>query len=237
MFAKISDRVNKRLAGWKSKLLSTAGRVTLIQSTLSSIPYFAMQTAKLPRSLCDELDRKVRRFLWGGNTEQRKVHKVCWDVVTKNKDCGGLGIRSMRQVNTAFMMKLGWRLITKQGSLWSRILRSKYCNGRCDLDMFQERSNSSNAWRGILDGVPLLRHGIRVEIGNGKHTSFWHHNCALNKPLGLLATSPIPPSSIDLTVSDCWDVNHGWKWELFSDLLPEEALKAIATCEVISRDD
>jgi len=236
-FSKISDRVNKRLAGWKSKILSTADRVTLIQSTLSSIPYFAMQTAKLPRSLCDDLDRKFRRFLWGGNAEQRKIHNVCWDVVTKIKECGGLGLRSMRQVNTAFMMKLGWRLLTEQGSLWSRVLRSKYCKGRCDLDMFQEKSNVSNAWRGILDGVPLLRQGTRVELGNGKHTSFWHHNWALNKPLSLLATSSIPSSIIDFTVSDCWDVSHGWKWELFSELLPEEALKAIAACEVTSRDD
>ena len=237
MFAKISDRVNKRLAGWKSKLLSTAGRVTLIQSTLSSIPYFAMQTANLPKSLCDDLDRKVRRFLWGGNSEQKKVHKVCWEVVTKNKECGGLGIRSMRHVNSAFMMKLGWRLLTEKESLWSRVLRSKYCNGRCDLDMFQEKANSSNAWRGILNGVPLLRHGIRKEIGNGKHTSFWHHNWAFNKPLSLLATSPIPPSSIDLSVSDYWEASQGWKWELFSNLLPEEALKTIATYEVKPRDD
>ena len=76
-----------------------------------------------------------------------------------------------------------------------------------------------------------------MKIGNGKQTSFWHHNWALPKPLSLLATSTIPPSIIDYTVSECWDENTGWKWELFSELLPEEALKSIAACEVTSGDE
>ena len=181
-FNQVTDRVNKRLAGWKAKVLSPAGRMTLIQSTLSSIPYFAMQTAKLPRSLCDNLDRKIRGFLWGGNAKQRKVHNVNWETVTKSKDCGGLGLRSMRQMNTAFMMKLGWRVLNEQESLWSRVLRSKYCKGRCDMEMFQEKTNVSNAWQGILSSVKFLRQGIRQEVGNGTQTLFWHHNWVMNKP-------------------------------------------------------
>ena len=41
-----------------------AGRATPVQSTISTIPSYAMQSARLPRSLCDEIDRKARRFLW-----------------------------------------------------------------------------------------------------------------------------------------------------------------------------
>lgn len=39
---KIIENVNNRLAGWKSKLLSFVGRVTLAKSTLECIPYYAM---------------------------------------------------------------------------------------------------------------------------------------------------------------------------------------------------
>lgn len=42
------DKVNGKLAGWKSKTLSLAGRATLIQSALSTIPLYTMQTTKLP---------------------------------------------------------------------------------------------------------------------------------------------------------------------------------------------
>ena len=38
------EKVNKRLAGWKSKCLSFAGRTTLIKSVISAIPSYAMQS-------------------------------------------------------------------------------------------------------------------------------------------------------------------------------------------------
>lgn len=105
------DKINNKLSGWKTKMLSLAGRATLIQASLSSTPYYTIQTSKLPRTTCDDIDRISRRFLWGGSEEQRKVHLVAWDTVTKEKDSGGLGLRTMRQANAAFLSKLGWRLL------------------------------------------------------------------------------------------------------------------------------
>ena len=52
-----------------------------------------------------------------------------------------------------------------------------------------------------------------------------------------VAASTIPPSLKDSTVEDFWDENNGWKWELFSYLLLEEALKSIAACEVTKGDE
>jgi len=92
----VLERIGKRLAGWKTSCLSLAGRVMLIQSTIEAIPSYTMQKIRLPRSICDEVDRKVRRFLWGGTANVRKVHLVNWNSVTKPKELGGLGIRAMR---------------------------------------------------------------------------------------------------------------------------------------------
>jgi len=92
MFQSVITRVDKRLAGWKARCLSLAGRLTLIQSTITAIPAYTMQAAKLPRSLCDQLDKKIRCFLWGGTNMQRKPHLVAWDEVTKEKTQGGLGL-------------------------------------------------------------------------------------------------------------------------------------------------
>lgn len=47
-FNYLIDRVNGRLSGWKSKLLSQAARLVLIQSVSSSIPAYAMQSCYLP---------------------------------------------------------------------------------------------------------------------------------------------------------------------------------------------
>lgn len=181
-FQYLVEKVNGKLAGWKAKTLSIAGRTTLIKSALSSIPYYTMQSTKLPRSICDDIDRKSRRFLWGGNEEQRKVHLVAWENVSKNRDEGGLGIRSMRQANSAFLAKLGWRVLAEPQALWSRVLRVKYCENRCDVDMFQKCANASNAWKGILENIDIVRKGINSAVGNGARTFFWHHRWELLSP-------------------------------------------------------
>ena len=174
-FQHIIERVDKKLSGWKARTLSTAGRVTLAQSVFSSIPLYAMQSAKLLRSICDEVDKKTHMFIWGGNKEKRKVHLVSWDTLVKPRDKGGLGFRLMQQANCVLLTKLGWRIMQEPQSLWARVLRSKYCKNQSDLDMFEERRDASNAWRGILDNKKLIMKGSRMIIGNEKNTLFWYH--------------------------------------------------------------
>ena len=62
----------------------------------------------------------------GGTTMQQKPHLVAWNVVTKENAQGGLGIRSMRHLNLAYLMKLGWRLQAEPSALWTKILKEKY---------------------------------------------------------------------------------------------------------------
>ena len=64
-YQEVIERVDRKLASWKAKCLSLAGRVTLIQATVTAIPAYTMQTEKIPRSVCDELDGKLRKFLLG----------------------------------------------------------------------------------------------------------------------------------------------------------------------------
>ena len=231
------DRIDLKLAGWKQKMLSTAGRVTLAQSSLCSTPSYVMQSTKLPRSICGSIDRKIRGFVWGDTSEKKRVHPVAWECVTKPKDAGGLGLRSMRQANAAFLAKLGWRVLTEPQTLWSRVLRSKYCEGRCDLDMFTLKADSSNAWRGIVENINIVQQGINAAVGNGKKTFFWHHRWATNDPL-LKHASPEPPKWLqDVTVSEMWDRTTGWKFDLFADYLAPEFLQRIMAYELVEDEN
>lgn len=45
------DKIQKRIEGWQAKYFSMAGSVTLIKSSVASIPIYAMQTTLLPRKL------------------------------------------------------------------------------------------------------------------------------------------------------------------------------------------
>uniref|UniRef100_A0A803NV61 Reverse transcriptase domain-containing protein n=1 Tax=Cannabis sativa TaxID=3483 RepID=A0A803NV61_CANSA len=74
-FIFVVDKVKSRLEGWRSKLLSQAGRTTLIQSVVASITVYAMSTFLLPQRICDELDKVVRKFWWVG----ARVDPSCGD--------------------------------------------------------------------------------------------------------------------------------------------------------------
>ena len=231
------DKINGKLAGWKMKSLSLAGRATLVQSAISSIPFYTMQTTKLPRSTCDELDRKSRSFLWGSNEGERKVHMVSWNQISKPKHEGGLGISQMRQANSAFLAKLGWRLLAEPSALWSRLLRAKYCDNRCDLDMFKDKQNASNTWRGIMSSVDIVRKGVNMAVGNGHKTFFWHHRWVIDKPLIEVARIGPPVHLQDATVREMWDRNTGWRWEIFANFLHKEELGKIAAQELMEDDE
>jgi len=152
-----------------------------------------MQTVRLPRSLCDEKDRMSRQFLWGGTTQTRCVHNVSWGQLTKPKQAEGLGFKTMRETNAAFLIKLDWKLMVEKHKLWSQVLRAKHCNSRCDIDMFQPKADASNTWRGILKNVDFLIQGLRTDIGNGKRTLLWPHIWADSKPLCQHTLNDIPP--------------------------------------------
>ncbi|CAN1188821.1 Putative ribonuclease H protein At1g65750 [Linum perenne] len=89
----IVDKLDNKLAGWKAKSLSLAGRVTLATSALSAIPAYVMQAAVLPATTCEAIDRRIRNFVWGSTSEERKTHLVSWEQICKSKELGGLGLR------------------------------------------------------------------------------------------------------------------------------------------------
>ena len=61
-FKEIKERLGKKLAGWKEKLLSKAGKEVLIKAVAQAIPTYIMNCFKLPDSLYDELTSLIRNF-------------------------------------------------------------------------------------------------------------------------------------------------------------------------------
>lgn len=86
----ILDRVKQELAGWKSNLLSMAGRTILIQASSSAIPSYIMQCSYLPGCITQGLDQV--NFQWGSTESAKRIHWVGWHKVTKPKHEGGLGL-------------------------------------------------------------------------------------------------------------------------------------------------
>lgn len=64
-FSYIKERMEQRLNGWKSKLLSHAGKELFIKVVAQSFPTYAMNCFLLPKTFCDELHQLLARFWWG----------------------------------------------------------------------------------------------------------------------------------------------------------------------------
>ena len=106
-----------KLAGWKAKFLSFAGRAVLVKSVMSAVPNYIMQGVALLVHLCKKLGKISRDFLWGSSSEKRKLHLVGWSKVIKPKEEGGLGIQAAKAKNIALLSKLNWRMYQEKKHL------------------------------------------------------------------------------------------------------------------------
>ncbi|RVW74330.1 LINE-1 retrotransposable element ORF2 protein [Vitis vinifera] len=122
----VEERMRKKLALWKRQFISKGGRITLIQSTLASMPTYLMSLLRMPRVVKLILEKIQRDFLWGGGALEKRPHLVKWVVVCTHKKMGRLGIRNLSILNRALLCKWSWRYAVERDSYWKLIISSKY---------------------------------------------------------------------------------------------------------------
>ena len=111
----LEEKNLKKLSTWKESSLSMAGRLTLINSSLSSSFIYHMSMYLLPKTTIDFLDKQRMTFLWQGNGSKKKYHLIKWEVICKSKYKGGLGIKNIRKMNISLLTKWWWKLEKEDG--------------------------------------------------------------------------------------------------------------------------
>ena len=86
MWDGVEERMRRRLALWKRQYISKGGRITLIKSTLASIPIYQLSFFRMPKLVARRLEKLQRDFLWGGGRMKRKIHLINWEVVCTQKE-------------------------------------------------------------------------------------------------------------------------------------------------------
>ncbi|RVW69295.1 hypothetical protein CK203_061342 [Vitis vinifera] len=81
---KVEERMRKKLALWKRQFISKGGRITLIRSTLASMPTYLMSLLRMPRVVKLRLE-KIQRIFFGEGSVGEEPHLVKWDVVCTHK--------------------------------------------------------------------------------------------------------------------------------------------------------
>ncbi|XP_075662961.1 uncharacterized protein LOC142632449 [Castanea sativa] len=74
IFVEIKERVEKKLLGWKEKILSVGGREILIKAVAQAIPTYTMSYFQIPISLCDEIEvRTILNIPLGHNLPKDQI--------------------------------------------------------------------------------------------------------------------------------------------------------------------
>ncbi|KAJ3687082.1 hypothetical protein LUZ61_016246 [Rhynchospora tenuis] len=201
-FQPLLDKIQNKLAGWKGKLLSRAGRLVLVSSVLSSIPSYVMSTFLLPNWLLNEIDKARKRFLWGTNQSGgQRIHQIAWNRICLPRAFGGLGLLDFRLHNRALLLRWIWKLYAFHDSLWFSIASKLFCPQRGCKSPSLWLQDGSFFWRDIRSLFHLFQLSTKMQVQNGVATSFWFDNWG-GQPLYFLKKRSLRPPRSRLCLKD-----------------------------------
>lgn len=102
-------RFQKKIVGWKGKILGLDSKVQLVKSCLQNILIYYLSLFKMPCCVVDKIEKIQKCFLWTGMKEKSHMSLVSWEKVCSSK--GGLGIRKLKPFNRDLISKIGWQLV------------------------------------------------------------------------------------------------------------------------------
>jgi hypothetical protein len=174
MWNPILEKMERCLSGWQKLYLSKGGRLTLLRSTLSSLPTYFLSLFTIPISVAHRIEKLQRDFLWGGMGNESTHHLVGWDKVCTPKAKGGLGIRSLVILNKALLGKWLWRFGLEENSLWRRVVVEKFgvLIGGWRTNPIRG-AHGCGLWKGILSGWDDYFQHIQFVVGRGNRVRFW----------------------------------------------------------------
>nr|CAN77925.1 hypothetical protein VITISV_028684 [Vitis vinifera] len=205
----VEEKMRRKLALWKRQFLSKGGRITLIKSTLASIPLYQMSLFRMPKSVARRLEKLQRNFLWGGANGGNKAHLIKWEVVCMDKKKEGWG-------------KWIWRFAWAKEELWKKVLEAKY--GQEEFGWRTRKANGVfgvGVWKEILKESTWCWENMVFKVGKGNKVRFWIDPWCGNNVLSEAFPDLFSMAAQrNVTVEDYWDQNlsqGGWSLRLLRD--------------------
>ncbi|RVW86004.1 putative ribonuclease H protein [Vitis vinifera] len=218
----VEEKMRRKLALWKRQYLSKGGRITLIKSTLASIPLYQMSVFRMPNSVARRIEKLQRDFLWGGANGGNKAHLVKWEVVCADKEKVGLGLRKLACLNKALLGKWIWRFARAKEELWKKVLEAKY--GQEEFGWRTRKANGVfgvGVWKEILKESTWCWENMVFKVGKGNRIRFWTELWCGNNVLSQGFPDLFSMAAHrNITVEECWDQNlgqGGWNLRLIRD--------------------
>ncbi|XP_074315550.1 uncharacterized protein LOC141651750 [Silene latifolia] len=217
LFKYLVDKTKRRLSSWNNILLSSAGKLTLIRSVLSSLSLFSLSVFRIPVSVTSKLQSLMVHFWWSGTRTNKSIHWCSKEFLSRPVGEGGLGLRNIGCFNQALLAKSAWRILCVPGSLISKVIGPKL--GVQDDFLFKDRWKASQAssWalKSLVWGSDLIYNNIAWTIGSSSRLNAWKSKWIEGYSLHDLCGDVIEATSDStLLVGDLHD-NHR-RWDLSS---------------------
>ncbi|KAF1878789.1 hypothetical protein Lal_00047461 [Lupinus albus] len=130
------------------------GRVEIVKSIIHSSLVYSFLIYRWPSQLIKKIDGCIRNFIWAGDIN------VCSPTIE-----GGLGLRSLRLLNSSALLKLAWEMMSSNED-WAIFYRHRF--GNKPLSKYYK----SSIWLGIRDNWSLAKTSSIWLIGNGMNINF-----------------------------------------------------------------
>jgi hypothetical protein len=92
------DKIIKRIARWRGKLLTRAGRIILIKSSPASMPIYLLSFFKFPKWAIEPINSQMANCFWDDYQGHRKMHLANWHLIFMSQEYGGLGIPNLKDL-------------------------------------------------------------------------------------------------------------------------------------------
>ncbi|KAL6347606.1 hypothetical protein AAG906_026134 [Vitis piasezkii] len=194
----VEERIWNRLALWKRQFMSKGERITLIRSTLVSMPIYLMSLMRMPRVVKLRLKQIQRDFLWGGGALEKRPH-----LVKKFREEGGGW--STREVRQGYGVGF-WKEIRKKSSLMLKNIVFSMEDGR-RVRFWKDKECGNNT---LCDSFPSL-----YALADSKDA--WVADCGFLCLGSFVGEGPNPRSSQKEGARVLWELvfaMFGVKWVL-----------------------
>ncbi|XP_058760640.1 uncharacterized protein LOC131633987 [Vicia villosa] len=174
----VISSLKAKLAGWKGKLLSIGGRVTLLNSVVSNIPSYQLSFYKVPSKVVKDIRAIQRKFLWQGIKDKRCV---AWRAIWS-------GVMNVRYSNLRTRLwSRGVESYDLKDSFWWRDLVALCDNPRGILNNISVKIGNGNVtsfwnsrWIGsicLAELYPMLYQETIFKSATVDRLGSWRGNC------------------------------------------------------------
>jgi hypothetical protein len=107
-FDHIGERIHNKLHGGSERMVSCAGKETLLKSVVQAIPTYTMSCFKLTKKVYKDITSCMARYWWSSSLDRHSMHWISWEQLASPKIAGGMGFRDLESFNLALLGKHGW---------------------------------------------------------------------------------------------------------------------------------